>query len=543
MAKLIVGFNDLLTKFPEIAAQWHPTLNGTLRPEDVTYGSNKKVWWFCSECQESWERPTGNRTISYTGCPYCSGQKVSSGKNDLATTHPEIAKQWHPTLNGDLKPTDVTHGSGKKVWWVCELGHEYQAIICNKTGKRKDGCPICSGRVILPGYNDLSTRYPEIAKLFIPELNNGIKSNEIAPFSNKKYKWKCVNGHIFEKTVNQVVSGEGCPICINRKVLKGYNDLQTTNPELASMWDYSLNKITPTEITTTSTIAYNWVCKEGHRFSKSIYRLLSGEQCPYCSGRRAILGVNDLKTLKPKIAEQWDYEKNGDKLPEEYLPNSGIYVHWKCILGHTWVSDIDSRTLHPDNWCPYCSNSRVWEGFNDLSTTHPDIASQWHTKLNGELKPTHVLYGSNNKIWWECSVCGECWVTTVSSRTYGHGCPNCKESKGEKEIRNILKNKNILFSSQKKFITCKNIQELPFDFYLENTNILIEFHGIQHYMEKEFFHRKEDSFKEQQKRDKIKSDWCKENTYELFILNYLDLEENLVEEKLVKFLKEKQLIA
>ncbi len=120
--KVLKGFNDLFTCMPEIAAQWHPTLNGTLTPYDVTHGSKKKVWWICE-------------------------QGHVKGFNDLFTCMPEIAAQWHPTLNGTLTPYDVTHGSKKKVWWICEQGHVWCASIASRTGGKRCGCPVCAGKV------------------------------------------------------------------------------------------------------------------------------------------------------------------------------------------------------------------------------------------------------------------------------------------------------------------------------------------------------------------------------------------------------------
>lgn len=76
------------------------------------------------------------------GCPYCSGKRVWIGFNDLETTHPEIAKEWDYTKNGNLSPTLVSMGSGKKIWWKCKYGHEYQRPI-NRECTCKGRCPVC----------------------------------------------------------------------------------------------------------------------------------------------------------------------------------------------------------------------------------------------------------------------------------------------------------------------------------------------------------------------------------------------------------------
>ena len=126
----------------KVAAQWHPTKNGDLTPDDVTAGSGKKVWWQCEVADDhEWQAALYSRTGSRKdGCPACSGKKRVLS-NCLATIHPELAKQWHPTKNEGLTPFNVTAGCNKKIWWQCEREHEWQAIIANR--KKGQNCPFC----------------------------------------------------------------------------------------------------------------------------------------------------------------------------------------------------------------------------------------------------------------------------------------------------------------------------------------------------------------------------------------------------------------
>ncbi|MEI2361842.1 zinc-ribbon domain-containing protein [Priestia megaterium] len=91
--------------YPYLSAQWHSEKNKELTPEDVTVMSNRKVWWICSEGHE-WEAAVSGRTRG-TGCPYCSGRKVTPS-NSLEVLYSNLAAEWHPTKNGDLTPNDVT---------------------------------------------------------------------------------------------------------------------------------------------------------------------------------------------------------------------------------------------------------------------------------------------------------------------------------------------------------------------------------------------------------------------------------------------------
>ena len=144
--KVIPGENDLETFNPDLAAQWDQARNGKLTPRDVSPYANRSVWWTCKR-GHAFKAPVAQRSTSLTGCPYCTNRKVLVGFNDLATTEPEVAAQWAQDLNGSLTPQKVTKGSSKKVWWRCQFGHVWQAVIFSRTGSRRAGCPVCAGRI------------------------------------------------------------------------------------------------------------------------------------------------------------------------------------------------------------------------------------------------------------------------------------------------------------------------------------------------------------------------------------------------------------
>lgn len=125
---------------PQIGEAHDPTKN-EMTPSDVTTGSGIKVWWQCEKGHE-WQATIGNRS-SGRGCPFCSGKRPSA-ENNLQILNPDLAKQWHPTKNGDLTPCDVTASSGKKVWWMCKREHEWEATINSRSSGC--GCPYCSKR-------------------------------------------------------------------------------------------------------------------------------------------------------------------------------------------------------------------------------------------------------------------------------------------------------------------------------------------------------------------------------------------------------------
>jgi hypothetical protein len=135
----IVKSNSLGELHPELSKEWHPQKNKNQLPNDVSPGTHKKAWWQCKKGHE-WQSAIRHR-VSGIGCPYCSNKKISND-NNLAITHPQLAYEWNTKKNIGISPGDVTFGVGRKVWWVCAKGHEWEATISNRA-RRGDGCPLC----------------------------------------------------------------------------------------------------------------------------------------------------------------------------------------------------------------------------------------------------------------------------------------------------------------------------------------------------------------------------------------------------------------
>ena len=130
-----------VSDYPELMAEWDWERNNQLGldPTKLTFGTYHYAWWKCKE-GHIYRTAISTRTQGH-GCPYCSHKKVMPGKRDLLTLHPEIAKQWHPTLNGDSKPFDFMPGSNKKAWWICDKGHIWEAVISSRN--KGAGCMLC----------------------------------------------------------------------------------------------------------------------------------------------------------------------------------------------------------------------------------------------------------------------------------------------------------------------------------------------------------------------------------------------------------------
>ena len=280
-------FVSLAEARPDLAKEWNYEKNGDLRPENVSCGSTKMVWWKLpydvpddypiehlrgKHFEFEWMAFINDRNSKNLGCPFLSGQSVWNGFNDLASVRPDLAKQWHLTKNGNLRPTEVAVNSRKKVWWIFPYDDP-------ETGRHHD------------------------------------------------FEWQA--------SIQSRNHGSGCPYLSHQLIRKGFNDLQTVNPELAKQWHPTKNgNLKPTEVTANS--------------NKKVWWLL-----PYDD---------------PKTGKHFDFE---------------------------WQARVYDR--NKGYGCPYLNGQAVWEGFNDLATMNPDIAAQWHPTKNGDLKPTDITSGSKKK--------------------------------------------------------------------------------------------------------------------------------------------------
>ena len=221
------------------------------------------------------------------------------------------------------------------------------------------------------------------------------------------------------------VDGSRCPYCSGRRAITGETDLATCRPDLIKEWNFEKNSISPTVCTIGTSKIVWWKCSKGHEWKASVHdRSSKGNGCPFCSGRRVLSGFNDLLTLNPLLAKEWNYEKNGDLLPSGFTVSSGRKVWWKCSKGHEWESVIANRSGRGQN-CPVCSGKKVLIGFNDLTTKAPELVKEWNKEKNHGLKPTEYTVGSGKRVWWKCSV-GHEWEAIIANRTLlGRGCPYC----------------------------------------------------------------------------------------------------------------------
>lgn len=454
---LVPGWNDLETKFPEIAKEWHPTKNGSLTPKNVKVGSHKKVWWVCPNKHE-YQQAIVLRTTRRMGCPYCAGQKVWTGFNDLATIYPQIAKEWHPTKNGNLTPEHVVAGSRQKVWWCCPKGHEYEQSIIKRTS-RKYACPVCSGHKALAGYNDFATKFPQISNEWHPTKNGTLKPSEVTFGSGKKVWWKCPVGHEYKASMHDRGSGgTNCPICNSRKF--------TSFPEQSIF--YYIKKAFPDAIN-----RYNKIFGTSMEFDIYIPAMQvaieydganwhhTTEEYKRELKKYALCKEHNILLIRVKEISKRTWKNVADKV--YYLAKvkrtnflqlehtiSSIFSDIKDRLkGKKLATQIDINILRDKNEIQkYLGTIQ-----NSLAKERPDIADKWNWDKNGNLKPNMFSVSSNEIVWWKCPECGHEWKSSINSMTRPgrFGCAICaKYQRGKTFTKGIVRKVGSLLETMPK---------------------------------------------------------------------------------------------
>ena len=250
-------------------------------PSKISPGSGKRVFWKCKE-GHSWDTTVAQRVSQETGCPYCAGQKATP-TNCLEFNRPDLAIEWDFEKNKILKPTEVTAGADKIVWWLCKKKHSYRANIYNRNNGK--GCPYCSGHKV--GYgNSLADSFPVVSEEFHFIKNKKITPETILGTSNKKIWWVCKTNKIHEWSTtvsSRTRQKTGCPFCSNTKV-SDENNFAINNKEKLKYFDFNKNKGTsPYDYVSGSGKVVWWKCENNHSWKAPFVRIYNGSGCKKCS--------------------------------------------------------------------------------------------------------------------------------------------------------------------------------------------------------------------------------------------------------------------
>ena len=205
----IEGKTDFATVCSELLSEWDYEKNKILSPQMVTSSSHKKVWWKCEQ-GHSWKVAIYDRSKG-SKCPYCAGKLPVEGETDLATVCSQIASEWDYDKNKSLTPQMVGPRSNKIVYWRCNMGHSWKAMINSRFNG--NNCPYCAGKFPIEGETDFTTTCSYLLPEWDYERNAPLKPQKVSAFSSRKVWWKCKCGNGWKATISSRVKGTGCPEC------------------------------------------------------------------------------------------------------------------------------------------------------------------------------------------------------------------------------------------------------------------------------------------------------------------------------------------
>lgn len=241
-------------------------------------------------------------------------------------------------------------------------------------------------------------------------------------------------------------------------------------PELMSQWDFTRNKdADPKTIAYKSSKVFWWVCSKGHHWKSSVATRHKGMGgCKYCSRNYPWPGETDLGTENPELS----LELLDQTLSTKLMVSSGQTVFWVCTKYSNHIYDTSPARRSLGEGCPYCSGNRVLQGFNDLWSTEPGVASELEDPMIGYL----VTRQSAEKHWFVCNVCSYRWNAMIYNRTSGKGCHKCSKriSRPETALGSLL---------EKDFEIVRQYKVDRFipDFYIPTLGLIIEYDGAKHH--------------------------------------------------------------
>lgn len=416
-----ISIEEAKERLQHILEELDESHNAGIDKSTLTYGSGKNIMWKCLN-GHNWTARVADR-VNGNDCPYCSGKKPIVSENDLATVNPELAKEWN-YLKNSKKPSDYLPHSGKKVWWICKNGHEWEATIDSR--QRGNGCKYCAGQAVIPGNNDLATKYPEYLSMWDYEKND-ILPTEIMPKSGIKVFWKCEKGHSWKKSPNEVIgAGYGCPICNGvmktsfpeqaiayyvEKYVNVDNRFQIEKGVELDLWIEELKLA----------IEYDGIYF--HSSEDSLVREKKKDEVCKKKGIRLI----HIKEIRSENDARGDISRdlriNKDKSLEDVIDKV-----LEILEKDYGIKSAEQVDVNRDRFL-------IWDRYyyadleNSIVKTHPNIVEEWDYEKNGSLLPVSVSAGAHKKVYWICDK-GHSYPANIDKRCIeGTGCPYCSNQK------------------------------------------------------------------------------------------------------------------
>ena len=354
---VVKGKNDLLSRYPSVVREWWDYEKNTVEPDEISIASSKKIWWICKE-GHSWKAKVANK-VRGSGCPKCNVEKVNSFCEQSVFYY--IKQAFADAVNGD------NHIGMELDVYIPSLrvAIEYDGEAWHNTQKkyvfdqRKN--ELCKNN----GIKIIRIREPKLEPIdnCINIVRDDSTSNQSLDLAITK-----VLGIIGINDVEVDTERDTTSILEQYATKKENNSLLRVYPDIATEWHHEKNgNLTPDKVSKASGYKVWWLGKCGHEWKMSVCgrtvqrvrkdgTILKPYGCPYCSGKRLLVGFNDLKSQFPKLASEWNYDRNNGLMPEGIMGNSNKKVWWKCNKGHEWQSSPNNRNTNSGR-CPICYRS------------------------------------------------------------------------------------------------------------------------------------------------------------------------------------------
>lgn len=336
------------------------------------------------------------------------------------------------------------------------------------------------------------SEYVSEVNLIAPNIE--VVDQYVGAFTKIKHRCK-ICGHEWDVKPSSVLNGRGCPECA--KLQRAKSNTKTHEQFIAevAMINQSI-QVVGQYVNSNTKIEIK--CKScGHKWFSRAADILRGHCCPKCSRTKTHEQyVSELATVNSDIA-----------VVDKYI-NSYTKIKHLCLkCGYEWTAKPNSL-LH-GNHCPQCSMHRK---------PHEQYVKELAIK-NPNIEVIDGYINANTNIMHRCTICGYEWMLRPNHALNGLGCPSCRETSGERQVKQWLINNDIKYEYQKCFPDCKNQRMLPFDFYLPDYNCCIEYDGAQHFKEVSLWGGQE-YLLNRQHNDKIKNDYCDKNDIHLIRIRY-----------------------
>ena len=402
-------------KAPELIKEWASSNESTL----YEYAPNSKylATWCCPDCGTKWKAPIYERVQGYGKCPTCYGNKTFKER------YPELEQYYAKDNDLPFEKAVISDTTPRN--WICEHGHEFEDSFY-KIHKRGYRCPYCESVKALQGFNDFATLEPVISKDYDEEKNGNTAGDVL--ITNRPVYFKCKNGHSFKRPIIQHIKSHGkCPVCANKRIEKGINDLATTNPEIATLLSPNNERKADTLLPSFK-LKVAWICPTCNgEYYAPVEDMVNGlAECPYCSNQKPLAGFNTLKALYPEIAEH--LSPNNDFTADEILPTRYGSIKWICpTCGGEYSASVEDM-VNGLSECPYCNNQRPLAGVNTLKALYPEIAE--HLSPNNDFTADEILPTRYKSVKWICPTCGGEYLASVKDMIEGTAeCPYCNNQR------------------------------------------------------------------------------------------------------------------